>query len=274
MSTNVNNTTANVFRPEKWSTDVTRDVEASLVLWPLTHSYSSMVKDNGKSVHIPTITNLVANDKVQNTSVSFQAPTETDVELLLDQHKEASFVLENITEIQANVDLSSEYTSKAAYALAQARDTFVAGFASTFSQTKGTYNTAITTDVILDSIQLLDDANVPQDDRHFVMKPKTKRDIIDITTYISNDFVGGRPVENGKLGSVYGVNTYMTTQIVQTGTSTNNMMFHRDAIGTAMQKEITTNSDYSVSKIGTEVVTDEVYGGIEVRDTFGVLIKS
>ena len=106
------------------------------------------------------------------------------------------------------------------------------------------------------------------------MKPETKRDIIDITTYISNDFVNGRPVATGMLGQLYGVNTYMTTQIVKTGNNTDNMMFHRDAIGTALQKAPTTNSDYSVGKIGTEVVTDTIYGGVEVRDDHGVLVKS
>lgn len=270
----ITTTTADVFLPEKWSTDIMRATEAKLVLAKLVHDYSSMVTDNGKQIHVNNLSNLSANDKVAGASVSFQAVTETGVDIDLNIHKEASFQLEDIVKIQSNVDLNAEYTNKAGYALAQATDSSLAALASGFSQTKGTYNTAITTDVILDSIQLLDDADVPEDDRHFVMKPKTKRDIIDITTYISNDFVNGRPVETGKIGTLYGVATYMTTQIVKTGNNTNNMLFHRDALGIARQKMPTTNSEYVARDIAWDVVTDTIYGVKEMRDDHGVLIKT
>ncbi len=271
---NITKTTADVFLPEKWSTDLMRATEAKLVLAKLVHDYSSLVQDNGKQIHVNNLSNLTANDKVAGVDVSFQAITETGVDIDLNIHKEASFREEDIVKIQSNVDLNSEYTEKAGFALAQATDSSIAALASGFSQTKGTYNTAITTDVLLDSIQLLDDADVPQDDRHFVMKPKVKRDIIDITTYISNDFVNGRPVESGMIGSLYGVMTYMTTQIVQTGNNTNNMLFHRDALGIARQKMPTTNADYNVPAIAWDVVTDTVYGVKEMRDDFGVLVKT
>jgi hypothetical protein len=271
---NLTPTTSAVFIPEKWSTDIMRATEANLVLVPLVHDYSSLIKDNGDTVNVPNLSNLTANTKVPGASVSFQAPTETNVAVVADQHKEASFLLEDITKIQSNVDLNAEYTSKAGYALAKDMDGALAALASGFSQTKGTYNTAITTDVILDSIQLLDDADVPEDDRHFVMKPETKRDIIDITTYVSNDFVNGRPVETGKIGTLYGVATYMTTQIVKSVNNTNNMLFHRDALGIVRQKMPTTNSEYVAKDIGWHVVTDTIYGVKEMRDDHGVLIKT
>lgn len=267
-------TTQDAFLADKWTTDIIRATEANLVLRPLVHDYSSAVSSDGNSVQIPELSNLVANDKVAGVDVSYQAPTESKQSIDIDTQKECSFLLEDITAIQSNVDLNAEYTGKAGFAISQAIDTSIAELASGFSTSKGTYNTAITSDVILDSIQALDDADVPQDDRHFVMKPKTKRDIIDITTYISNDFVSGKPVENGRLGSLYGVNTYMTTQIVKTGNNTNNMMFHRDAIGIAFSKDITTNVDWENAAIGYSVVTDVIYGVSEVRDDHGVLVKS
>lgn len=271
---NITTTTSDVFLPEKWSTDIMRATESNLVLAKLVHDYSSMVSDNGKQIHVPNLSNLTANDKVAGSRVSFQAPIETNVDIDINVHKEASFLVEDIVKVQSNVDLNSEYTSKAGYALAKAVDSSLASLAASFSQTKGTYNTAITTDVILDSIQLLDDADVPEDDRHFVMKPKTKRDIIDITTYISNDFVNGKPVETGKIGMLYGVNTYISTNIYNSGTSTNDMMFHRDAMGIAMQKSPRTKSDYSVPDIGYRVVTDTIYGFSEMRDDHAVLVKT
>lgn len=266
-------TTSAVFIPEKWSTDIIRAREASLVLARLVKRFDSDASD-GDTIHVPNISNLVANQKVQGVSVSFQAPTETEVQISIDQHYECSFLLEDIVKIQSKYDLNSEYTKKTGYALGKQIDGSLASLATGFSGTKGTYNTAITTDVILDSIQLLDEADVPEDDRHFVMKPKTKRDIIDITTYISNDFVGGKPVENGKLGSLYGVEAHMTNQIVKSGNNTNNMLFHRDALALAVQKDVTTRNDYSVQDIAHRVVTDAIWGVKELRDDHGVLVKS
>ena len=271
---NLTPTTSSVFIPEKWSTDIMRATEDNLVLANLVHDYSGLVQDNGDTIHVPNLSNLTANDKVAGARVSFQAPTETNVDIALDQHKEASFMLEDITKVQANVDLNSEYTNKAGFALAKSIDSSLAALAASFSQTKGTYNTAITTDVILDSIRLLDDANAPQDDRHFVMKPKTKRDIIDITTYVSNDFVNGRPVENGKLGALYGLSTYISTNIYNSSTNVNDMMFHRDAMGLALQKAPRTKSDYSVPDIAWRVVTDTIFGVKEMRDYHAVLVKT
>lgn len=271
---NITTTTAAVFIPEKWSTDVIRAREANLVLANLVHRYDVEVTDNGNKINVPNISNLTANEKVAGADVSFQAITETEVEIDINQHYECSFRLEDIVKVQSKTDLNAEYTNKTGYAIAKKIDDTLAALASGFSQTKGTYNTAITTDVILDSIQLLDDADAPMDDRHFVMRPKTKRDIIDITTYISNDFVEGRPVQNGKIGSLYGVDTYISTNIVKSGSNTNDMMFHRDALGLALQKDVTTNTDYNVAAIAHEVVTDAIWGVKEMRDDHGVLVKT
>jgi len=271
---NLTPTTSANFIPEKWSTDIMRATEANLTLAKLVHDYSSLVKDNGDTIHVPNLSSLTANDKVSGVDVSFQAPTETKIDILLDQHKEASFKLEDITATQANVDLNAEYTGKAGYALAKAIDSSIAALAASFSQTKGAYNTAITTDVILDSIELLDNADVPEENRYFVMKPKTKRDIIDIATYISNDFVNGKPVESGKIGMIYGVSTHISTNIYNSGTSTNDMMFHKDAMGLALQKSPKTNADYNVASIAWEVVTDTIYGVSEMRDDHAILIKT
>jgi len=275
---NITVTTAAVFIPEKWTTDIIRETEANLVLANRVKRFDSLVNQNmkaGDTIHIPQLSNLVANDKVADTDVTFQAPTEGEVVLSISEHKEASFQLEDIAAIQSNSDLNSEYTSKAGYAVAEAIDTDLAALAPTFATNQGTYNTAITTDVILDSILDLDNANVPQDNRSFVYTPKVKRDIIDITEYISNDFVDGRPVQNGLIGTLYGVQTFMSTNILVTGgTDTSNMLFHRDAIALAVQRMPRTETQRMARAIATDVVTDTIYGFVLQRPDFGVEVRT
>lgn len=275
---NITTTTAAVFIPEKWTTDIIRETEANLVLAGRVKRFDSLINQNmkaGDTIHIPQLSNLVANDKLANNDVTFQAPTEGEVVLNIDKHKEASFQLEDIAAIQSNSDLNSEYTSKAGYALAEAIDSDLAALAPTFATAVGAYNTAITTDVILDAILALDDANVPQDDRSFVYTPKVKRDIIDITEYISNDFVDGRPVQTGLIGQLYGVQTFMSTNILVTGgTDTSNMLFHKDAIALAMQRMPRTETQRMARAIATDVVTDTIYGYVLQRPDFGVEVRT
>jgi N4-gp56 family major capsid protein len=271
---NMTPTTQAVFIPEVWSKKVLKAVEDRLVVAGLVTRLDGDVKGRGDIIHIPNVSNLVANAKVSGSEIQLQAPTETSVPLAIDQYVESSFLVENITKTQSQYDLMSLYTDKAGYAIAEAIDTTLTALASGFSQTKGTFNTAITTDVLLDSIELLDLANVPQDDRHFVYRPDVKRDLLDLSTYTSGDFVNGRPVETGNIGMVYGVKTYMSNNVLKSGDNTSNMLFHREAMALAMQTQPNAESEYSIRDKGTIVSVDALYGAIELRDTFGVLVKT
>jgi len=267
-------TTGDVFIPEVWSKMVLMATEPELVLANLVTRLDSDVAGKGKSIHVPNVSSLAANDKVAGSEVQLQAPTETEVEVTIDQHKESSFLVEDILALQADYSLSKMYSEKAGKAIAKAIDSSIAALASGFSTTYGTYNTAITTDVILDSIEALDEADVPMSDRHFVYRPDVKRDLLDLSTYTSKDFVSGAPVSSGLIGDLYGVKTYMSTNIVKTGNNTDNMLFHKEAIALAMQQSPRVQSEYSAKDLGTVVVVDTVYGVKELRDDFGVLIKT
>lgn len=271
---NLTPTTSAVFIPEIWSRKVNKATENNLVLANLVLRLDRDVAKSGDIIHIPFISNLAANDKVAGIDVQFQAPTETEVTLTVDQHKESSFLVEDITAIQADYNLMSLYTDKAGFAIAKAVDTSLAALASGFSNTFGTFNTAITTDVVLDSVEQLDSADVPQEDRHFVYREDVKRDLLDLSTYTSHDFVDGRPVSNGKLGSLYGVDTWMSTNILRSGNNTSNMMFHRDAMALAMQASPRVQTEYMLEKLGHAVVADVLYGVVENRDDFGILVKT
>jgi N4-gp56 family major capsid protein len=273
MSNNINNTKADVFIPEIWSKEIISATNPKLVLAPLVWRFDSEAK-MGDTIHVPSLSNLVANDKVANTDVSLQAPTETNTDILINKHKETSFIVEDITKLQANRDLRSLYTDKASTAIAKQMDSDIAALASGFSQTFGTYNTAITTDVILDSNEQLDLNDVPMEDRAFVYRADVKRDLLDLAAYTSSDFVDGRPVSTGAIGSLYGVQTYLSNNLVKTGNNTNNMLFHKEALALAQAQAPRVQTEYELEKLGWLTVVDTVYGVKEMRDTFGVLVKT
>jgi hypothetical protein len=267
-------TTGDVFIPEIWSAEVIRAVRANLVLANLVWRFDADVAKMGDTVHVPSIANLVANDKTAGVATSPQAPTETNTDISIDKHKETTFFIEDNLDIKGNRDLVSMYTGQAGYAIAKQIDTDLAALAASFSQTKGSYNTAITTDVVLDSIKELDDEDVPMESRYFVFRPDVKRDLLDLAAYTSSDFVDGKPVQSGMIGDLYGVQTFMSNNIVKSTNNTDNMLFHKDAIALAMQTSPRTQSAYDLEFLGTRVTVDTMYGVKEMRDVFGVLVKT
>jgi len=281
-------TSHNIFRPEIWSKEVIRAFEAVLVLGDkVNRSRDSEVSQFGQSIKMNTISNLSAFDKVANTQVALQDPTESQVTLSVDKHKYAAFLIEDMLKVQSNVNLMAEYTQKAGYAVKRSLDTDLANLALGFSQTVGSYATALTEDILLDAVALLDSQDVPQNDRTWVLRPQAVRDLRDIDDYTRYDgtgYAGGfamgtvgkteqiRP--NGLVGMLYNAPIYMTTQINQTTTQINNMYFHKDALAAAVQQAPRIQSEYKLEYLGWLTICDILYGVVELRNNAGVLLKS
>jgi hypothetical protein len=291
MSLGVNDMTTvshNIFRPELWSKEVIRAFEANLVLGgKVNRSRDSEVSQYGQSIKMNTISNLAAFDKVPNTQVALQDPTESQVTLNINKWKYAAFLVEDMLKAQSNVNLMSEYTSKAGYAVRKALDTDLANLATGFSQSAGAYNTALTEDALLDAVELLDLADVPQNDRCWVLRPEAVRDLRDIDDYTRYDgtgYAGGfamgtvgngtqiRP--DGLVGMLYNAGVYMTTQIAKSGNNISNMFFHKDALAAAVQQSPRVQSEYKLEYLGWLTVVDILYGVVELRDNAGVELRS
>ncbi len=117
----VNKTAADKFIPEIWSDEVIAAYKANLVLANLVRKMSFKGK-KGDTLHIPKPTRGVAAAKAANTAVTIQANTESEVQVLIDQHFEYSRFIEDIVETQALSSLRSFYTEDAGYALAKKVD--------------------------------------------------------------------------------------------------------------------------------------------------------
>lgn len=280
-------TTHDAFRPDIWTQEIIRAFEANLVLADKVARYDQDVVSRGNTVQIPNLSNLVANDKVANTQVTLQAPTETTTTITIDQHKEASFLVEDIVGIQSNSNLLAEYTNKAGYAIKRAVDTAIANLATGLSTSAGTYNTTLTVAALNSAVQSLDDGDVPRQDRCWILKPHAINDLYTLSDYMRYDgtgYAGGyasggvgnamdvRP--NGLVGRLYGSDVYMTSQIAQTGNNISNLYMHREAFGLAMQKAPRVQSQYKQEYLGTLVTADVLYGVAELRDAAGVELRN
>jgi hypothetical protein len=265
------------FIPEIWANDVQKFTEANLVLATRVKRFDSLVKGKGDVIHVPKVTEVTTTAKSRNVDVVASASTESEFTLTVNQHYYASRILEDIAKIQANQDLMSIYTQADGYAIAKKIDTTIGALISGLSQITGSFGSALTDATIVNSIVLLDEANAPESDRHFAIKPSSKGDMLKLDKFVLQYAVGADRVNTGRIGEVYGVEVVTSTNLPFTDASPDqesNVMFHRECFALAMQQAPRVQSQYKIEKLGDQLVIDAIWGVGEYRDAFGVWVKS
>lgn len=260
-------------------------VKSNLVLLPLIKHYDADVQSSGQTLEIPNVSAISANLKSQNTVVTLNYNTETKTTITLNKHYESSFVIEDLVKVQSAYDLRSDYTQAAAYAIAEKVDSDLAtNMTSTWktaSQAYGAYGTALNDNVILAVNRYLSENKAPRSDRSLVVHPKGEAELLAIDKYVRYDAlgVGGdqNSIVNGKIGRIYGVDVFMSQNLVYLDTATdeyNHLFFHKEAWAVAMQMQPRTQAQYKQEHLGWLVTVDVLYGHGSLRSNFGYVVKS
>ena len=303
----VDNTSAATFIPEIWSDEVIAAYEKTLVLAPLVKKIAMQGK-KGDTIHIPKPTRGVATAKAENTAVTIQNATEGEVLVTINKHFEYSRMIEDITNVQALASLRQFYTGDAGYALGKQVDddlfvlgkSFGDGDGSNFVTSATFYNDASTgttayavdqmvvgdlfTDAFFrDMVQKMDDADTPMDGRSLVIPPSLRNAIMGIDRYVSSDFVNGQGVVNGKIGELYGIDIYVSTNCPTLETASENgataggiirgaLMGHKDTMVLAEQQGVRSQTQYKQEFLGTLYTADRLYGTQVLRPETGFML--
>ena len=297
-SNHVTNTTAATFIPELWSDEIVAAYKKNLVLANLVNKMP-MTGKKGDTLHIPKPTRGSASAKAASTQVTLQAATETEVVVNIDKHYEYSRLIEDITEVQALASLRKFYTDDAGYALSKQVEDDIFALAKSLGDGDGTdythsnsfymdastgltayaADTVAAADVFTDvafreAIQQLDDADVPMDGRFLIVPPSVRNSIMGIDRYNSSDFVDGRGVNTGQIGSLYGVDVYVSSNCPEIESAANNsaggqvvggMLGHKDAMVLAEQQGVRSQTQYKQEYLSTLFTSDMLYGVKVIR---------
>ncbi len=305
-TTIVNKTNADKFIPEIWSDEVIAAYKKNLVLANLVNKMTMRGK-KGDTLHIPKPTRGAASAKAANTVVNIQADTESEVQVVINKHFEYSRFIEDIVEVQALASLRRFYTEDAGYALAKKVDDELFQLGQTFGDgtsdwthsnsyyidastglTAYAEDTVVPADVFTDAgfralIKLMDDADVPMDNRFFVVPPSLRAAIMGIDRYNSSDFVDGRGVQNGQIGSLYGIDIYVSSNCPIIETDANNtataggdikaaILAHKDAMVLAEQLAVRSQTQYKQEYLSTLYTADTLFGVKTVRPEAGFVL--
>ncbi len=293
----VDNTSAATFIPEIWSDEVVAAYQKNLVLANLVKKIS-MTGKKGDTLHIPKPVRGDAHAKAENTAVTVQNATESEVQVTINKHFEYSRLIEDITETQALASLRQFYTGDAGYALAKQVDSSLFELGKSFGDNGGDYvgtgswyidastgltayaaDTVAAADVFSDEgfrdlIQKMDDADVPMDNRCLVVPPSVRNEIMGLTRYSSSDFVDGRVVNNGQIGNIYGIDIFVSSNCPVVEAAADNsaggdikqaMLFHKDAMVLAEQMGVRSQTQYKQDFLATLYTADTLYGTAVLR---------
>jgi hypothetical protein len=295
---------ADKFIPEIWSDEVVAAYKKNLVLANLVNKMSMRGK-KGDTLHIPKPTRGTATAKAANTTVTIQADTETEVLVSIDKHFEYSRFIEDIVEVQALASLRRFYTDDAGYALAKKVDDELFQLAKTFGNgtTSFVHSNAFFIDSVnglsaynVDTVQLvdvfsdagfralikrMDDADTPMDGRFFAIPPSLRAAIMGVDRYNSSDFVDGRGVQNGQIGTLYGIDIYVTSNCPVLETADENtagdeikgaILAHRDTMVLAEQLGVRSQTQYKQEFLSTLYTADTLFGVKTLRPETGFLL--
>jgi len=281
----VNNTNHATFIPKLWSDEILAEYENSLVMKPLVKSLK-MAGKKGDTINIPMPLRGSANQKVAETQVTLVADTSGYKQVVVDQHWEYSRLIEDITSVQALASMRKFYTQDAGYALASKVDSdLIATAIANFTTVGMASDTGLVVPAVdgsagdfndqsfRDAIQLLDDADVPMDNRKLVIPPAARNQIMGIDRYVSSDFVNGKGVVNGKIGELYGINVFVSTNLPANASGEKPcLLFHTDALVIAEQMAVRTQTQYKQEYLADLMTADTLYGEDVYREDSGVVI--
>ena len=289
---------AGVFIPELWSDEVIAAYKSSLVLANLVQKMPMKGK-KGDTMRIPKPARGAASAKTAADTVTIQQNANTDLVITIDNHFEYSRLIEDITDVQAFDSLRRFYTDDAGYALGLQVDndlfelgkslgngtgaSWVHNATYQFNTTTGAaeaYDADGIADVgefndkgFRDLIQVLDDANNPMSGRVLVIPPSAVNSIRGIDRYNSSDFVDGRGINTGKIGTLYGIDVYVSTNAptIETGVKVG-LLMHKDAFVFCEQMGVRSQTQYKQEFLSTLYTADTLYGLSVYRPEAGVAI--
>jgi|GEM_PF-6904637 len=270
----INQTTGAVFIPEVWSKDMIVARDNYLVAAKCVSRYDEEVANFGDTIHIPEVSNLAATAVSPGTDVTYQATTESEKTILVNQHYESSFLVHDRFSAQTKYRYAEKQKEKAAIALSKKIDTSVLALYASAASYVGDGSTNITEANIIEANRVLDSADVPAEDRHFIVESYGKADLHGIENFVRYDATGQVSAaisgkrDGNEYGDIWGVTVHVSNNVpVETATPNvvHGLFLHKEAIGLAVQKNVSVEKQRKAEKLADLYVAQTLWGVSALR---------
>lgn len=244
------------FIPEVWSARLLKAFDTNLVYAAnVNRDYEGDIKDKGDTVRINSIGEVTIHPGYsKNTALpALELLNEDQTTLVIDQGDTFRFGVDDIEEAQANVGVMDEAMRKAGFGFKKVVDSYIAGMytGALAANCVGDDTTPIDLstelaagvkiyDLLVDLGVLLDEADVPEEDRFAILPPFMVGMIEKDDRYTSGATPGSLAVlANGFKGTAAGFKVSKSNQVHKTGTGDTAkhhvMVGHKSGISFAQQ---------------------------------------
>lgn len=175
----------------------------------------------GTTIQVPKTGAVTAKDKTAGNTFTKQNPTATNVSVSLDQHKEVTITIDDVTKVSENQDSQARYAEDGAIALAEAVETSLFALHPSITNTV-TWNrtSAATIDASLLLIRkYFTDQKVPKlEQKNFVTDATIYNDLLAQEKYTNQSWRGqNNTVNDGQIIRVYGLDISESQLVPVTG---------------------------------------------------------
>lgn len=243
------------FRPTIWSSKLIVDVDKALVFGNVANrDYQGEITGKGNVVKINEIGDITVSNYSENEDITISTLTGAQKELVIDQAKYFAFSVDDVLAAQANVSVMSAAMQKAAHALSDTVDQYIAslyaqagivdtsdfgstGASRTLYATGGIDPNMVT--MITDMHRELDEHDAPSMGRWIVVPPFMHQ-YLKYAQIVDNSTGGLKTADsqamgNGFIGSGLGFNWYASNNVNVSSTQYRVMFGTPDAISFAGQ---------------------------------------
>ncbi len=289
---NTSMSTADQFIQEVWSKTTNDATQANLILNPLMdHRFEAESAGTPTDkIHVNGFDNFGATSQITTSGVGATSALSystssyiAQVDIDINRHFYLAFALDHDADLFSNVPQMASLREKASYAVSLEEDTFIAGFADGLgsAQQVGTLAVSIEDDDIILGQRVLNDANIPQSDRHFVFSSIQDADFKKVERYVNQDYsaaIGSIPTAHGPglvNSGLHGVNWYMTTNLDGSNAAGHdNVLFHRNWVAVVGKDKMRTEGPfYDIDADTNKLVVHNFYGVAQMGSDWAVWMK-
>lgn len=251
---NTNPAMSGTFIPAIWSSKLNAKFYAASTFAACTNTnWEGDISNVGDKVIIQNIPDIAISDYTVGTGLTYQVPTPSTIEMVLDQGKSFAFQLNDVLKYQSQPELLDMFSNDASEQMRVAmdfagwRDNFNGGAAANKGATagvkSGSYKLGTDSDPvlltagnvlqkILELAAVLDEQNVPETDRFLVLDPATRTLLLQ-SNLAQAQFMGDAtsPVRNGMIGKIDRFTVYVSNQLPR-GTAGNTFPTKANPAGT------------------------------------------
>jgi N4-gp56 family major capsid protein len=234
----------------------------------------------GKTVTVPiypvqTAAAVTEGDEVSNTAVS------TDVATLTVSQVGIRTLVTDLAVNASTSNVVADLGRLFGEAIARKMDQdLIAKFSEFTTNAVGSTGTTITPALLMAAITKLKNGGVPTDGVVAVLHPAVAYDLKSALTTSGNTAFQGNgqgdianeAMMEGYVGRLFGIPVYETSNMANNGTAGDFVggIFHRDALGLAMMRDISIETQRRASFLGSDVVCSAMYGVGTIYEGYGV----